>query len=266
MKTTFAVLILSTSFANAQVNWVEATTNQVAARVVGTPYAITPRRLNLALQNNTNSITFQGSVTNNGTVWLSTNATPSEPKPNGSFATMTDGRFYLRTNSAWVLMTSGSGGGGTTAPQFVQTQDVTVTATEGSLLGAGVGSLTLAANTFSAGKTIHVEIWGTTADPFSAAPTRVYKLFLGGTAVYSGSIVAQANSTFVHYINVTCRSAGAMGSFISGGSLILNDGTTTAVISSGTVNTTGTLAIDVTTDPGDPDCSTVATQIIIKVE
>lgn len=44
-----------------------------------------------------------GVITNSGTIWLSTNATPTSALPNGSIATVTDGRFFVRSNSAWVL-------------------------------------------------------------------------------------------------------------------------------------------------------------------
>lgn len=60
---------------------------------------------------------FSGSpYTNTGTAntptkWLSTNNVPNEPAPNGSFATTTAGRMFIRTNGAWVAINAGSGGG-----------------------------------------------------------------------------------------------------------------------------------------------------------
>jgi hypothetical protein len=42
-----------------------------------------------------------GTITNGATVWLSTNATPNTPLPDGSIATVTDGRLFVRTNSTW---------------------------------------------------------------------------------------------------------------------------------------------------------------------
>lgn len=42
-------------------------------------------------------------ITNNGIVWLVTNNTPSTALPNGSLASVTDGRLFVRSNSTWVL-------------------------------------------------------------------------------------------------------------------------------------------------------------------
>ena len=49
-----------------------------------------------------------GRVTNGGVVWFVTNNTPNEALPDGSLASVTDGRFYTRTNGVWIL---GGGGG-----------------------------------------------------------------------------------------------------------------------------------------------------------
>lgn len=43
-----------------------------------------------------------GVVTNMAMVWHATNATPSLAYSNGSIATVSDGRFYVRTNDTWV--------------------------------------------------------------------------------------------------------------------------------------------------------------------
>src|SRR5207244_821565 len=48
-----------------------------------------------------------GYVTNNGTIWFSTNGTPTLSLPNGSICTVSDGSLFLRTNSTWTRITSG---------------------------------------------------------------------------------------------------------------------------------------------------------------
>lgn len=51
------------------------------------------------------NFTGNGSITNGGAggpVWYVTNNTPTLAYPNGSICTVTDGRFYVRTNAAWV--------------------------------------------------------------------------------------------------------------------------------------------------------------------
>jgi hypothetical protein len=44
-----------------------------------------------------------GTITNGGLVWYVTNNTPTATLPNGSIATTTDGRFFVRSNSTWIL-------------------------------------------------------------------------------------------------------------------------------------------------------------------
>jgi hypothetical protein len=43
-----------------------------------------------------------GMITNGGLVWYVTHGTPAANLPDGSIATTTDGRFFVRSNSTWV--------------------------------------------------------------------------------------------------------------------------------------------------------------------
>lgn len=49
--------------------------------------------------------TFTGAITNNGIVWFSlkTNGIPNITAPSGSICTTTNGQFFVRSNTVWVL-------------------------------------------------------------------------------------------------------------------------------------------------------------------
>jgi len=48
------------------------------------------------------NFTGNSRITNSTLVWYVTNNTPTVAMPDGSLCTVTDGRFYVRTNSTWV--------------------------------------------------------------------------------------------------------------------------------------------------------------------
>ena len=139
------------------------------------------------------------------------------------------------------------------APIFTQTQTVTVanTVTETSLVGTGVGSVTLPANFFTTGKTINLHLWGIHSTVSNANLTVNLKLS-GVTVATTGTVTGGngTNSIFEMQAIITCRSTGAMGTvFVQGfydeynlnGAKAGLPNTTT-----NTVDTTGTIAVDVT--------------------
>jgi len=137
---------------------------------------------------------------------------------------------------------------------FAQTSTVTVanTTTATTLLGTLTGSATLAANFFAQGKTIIVFVTGTYNS--TGSPTCTLNLTIGGVAM--GSIVlTHSNSLTTAYYDaqfiITCRTTGATGTlqYSANGKLNTSSATASAVFfqnstTSGSVNTTGTLAID----------------------
>ena len=139
-------------------------------------------------------------------------------------------------------------------PLFVQTATVTVanTVTQTTLLGAGVGSATLPANRLVAGSTIMMEAWGyhsTDASP----PTLRIRMKIGTNSV--GNIITHIGATTTDLWHmrgiITCRTVGATGTVFAQAFTLLEESqefweqVTTAVL---TVDTTGTLALDVTAE------------------
>lgn len=148
---------------------------------------------------------------------------------------------------------------------FVATADKVVanTVTETSLFGTGVGSLTLPANYLVAGRTVEVEIRGRLAA--TGNPNRTIRLKLGGTTITSlgPTAIAAVSGTVEFRISLllTCRTAGASGVVVAGGVWSHSDGTFRSLPSGTNVNvdTTGTLALDVTFEWGTASASNTIT-------
>lgn len=146
---------------------------------------------------------------------------------------------------------------------FASTADGTVTATasETTLVGSGVGSLTLAADLLAPGTVLRGTFYGTHTTP--ASPTTVtFRAKLGSSViVVSAAVTPTANLTgrsFNGTFLISCRTAGATGTVRGQGQLNFCTLTTytlprTAEFQSTadvTVDTTGTLAVDLTAQLG----------------
>ena len=70
-------------------------TNYGIGQSYGTEYMDTAILTNLDVRG--------GLITNNGLIWYSTHSTPTLDLPNGSICTVSDGRFFVRSNSIWNL-------------------------------------------------------------------------------------------------------------------------------------------------------------------
>lgn len=143
---------------------------------------------------------------------------------------------------------------------FMQTADATHNAslTETTILGTGVGSLTLPAGYLAVGSSLLVNMGGY----FSlAAGTVQFRLKLGGVEVAISSATTTGvvgpigwNAGFV----ITCRSTGGSGTvygqgWLTAGNIVANGGTTGVTFmvfatATATVDTTAALAVDVTLD------------------
>ena len=148
---------------------------------------------------------------------------------------------------------------------FTQTADQTVanTATETTLFGTGVGSLTLPANFFVVGRTIRVYMVGYVSD--TGSPTMGVRLRLG-TAVLaiaqSGTIVLSGTRPFIIEALLTCRTTGATGAFmaqISQRFASTGDGTYSMTTATVAANTAASQALDVTLAWGTADALNTAT-------
>jgi hypothetical protein len=163
---------------------------------------------------------------------------------------------------------------------FTQTADkaVTNTVTETTILGTGVGTLTLPANFFVAGKTIRIKISGVYSTVVVTGDTVTVKVKCGSTVIASkttSSLLTGATNLFwAGEIDITCRTTGATGTVQPSGSVWyqvttvggiaedeLNNGAATA-----TIDTTTSNALDVTVTHGAADASNSIKSLVATVE
>lgn len=160
---------------------------------------------------------------------------------------------------------------------FTQTADKTIanTTTETTLIGTGVGTVTLPANFFTVGKTIRFRFRGIISD--TGTPTVQIKIKLGATTIADSGTVALILSTLSNdYFEVegglTCRTTGATGTVISSGVMLYdknaNASNAIGIINTGTttIDTTASQAFDVTFDWGTASASNTITSQIGTVE
>lgn len=108
---------------------------------------------------------------------------------------------------------------------FIGTADKTVTntVTETSIVPTGVGSLTLAANYLTVGKTIRMRIGGIYSTPVASTPSVLIKIKLGTTVIATvtttGLLAGASSLEFDGEILITCRSTGASGSVMVHGDI-----------------------------------------------
>jgi hypothetical protein len=160
---------------------------------------------------------------------------------------------------------------------FTQTADATTTANSlTTLLGTGVGSLTLPANILVVGRTIRLTLCGYISVADGGAGTKTLTLSLGGVTVATGT----SGATFATLVNqewiatafITCRTAGAGGTVYGGGrwgTQIAANGGGSQVFAAATAtaacNTTGTLAVDLKFNNGDATGTVTTTVAIVEV-
>lgn len=160
---------------------------------------------------------------------------------------------------------------------FVQTANKTIvnTTTETTLIGAGVGSVTLPANLLRAGKSIRITARGINSTG-PAAGTLTFRAKLGGTNVCASPSNAATNNLVNRgwriAVDITCRTVGATGTVRAQGSIYRSTGAGTSntwmlVSTSDTViNTTTVLAINVTAQWGTASASNTITCTNLTIE
>lgn len=134
---------------------------------------------------------------------------------------------------------------------FTQTASATIvdTITETTLFASGVGTLTLPADFFVAGKTVRLTLRGVYSE--GAASNGTVNVKLGSTSICTTGAFAiagaETNVGWMVTCDITCRSTGSTGTVFGQGMFLYStngqqpvQNTTTA-----TIDTTGTLAIDV---------------------
>lgn len=166
---------------------------------------------------------------------------------------------------------------------FTQTADATVanTTTETSIIGTGVGTKTLPANFFIAGKTVRIRGGGKFST--KAAPTGnvTVKVKYGSTVIASYTLSTQvpdgaSGQPFDYELIITCRTTGATGTVMMTGFLthfaksIGTNGRDWANLNNGgattTIDTTASSALDVTWTWATADASNTATGTVCEIE
>lgn len=130
------------------------------------------------------------------------------------------------------VVNGGTGSSTFTAPSvlFTQTSDATVTNTtnETTIIGTGVGSLTLPADFLIVGRTIRLRVGGVYTTPAIATPSVLIKVKVGtaivATVTTSGLLSGATNLEFDGEVLVTCRSTGSSGSVATHGDIEYSTG------------------------------------------
>jgi hypothetical protein len=138
------------------------------------------------------------------------------------------------------------------------TKTVAETTTETTIIDTGTGSLTLPTNYLTAGKSLKFAVRGLYSTPTLSVGNIVVKIKLGGvtlaTATVNSLVATATNLGFDGECLITCRSTGVSGTVIMMGGIMIGVGNNLAPLlvainngaSTSTVDTTGTLAFDVT--------------------
>lgn len=120
-------------------------------------------------------------------------------------------------------------------------------AAEATLIGSGTGSLTIAANAFTAGKSMLVYAWGNIGN--TGVPTLQLRAKIGGTTVLdTGAFsIALITGTTLWQVSsyITCRTTGAGGTGIAQG--VFSYFTTGTVQANAQMVNTATFALNTTT-------------------
>lgn len=163
---------------------------------------------------------------------------------------------------------------------FTQTADksVTNTTSETSIIGTGIGTLTLPANFFSVGKTIRITVSGVYSTVAVTGDTVTIKVKYGSTVIGSTAttslLAGASNLYFWAECLITCRSLGASGTVqISGGTTYnistvgglaedpMNNGAATT-----TVDTTASSLLDVTVTHSAANASNTVKSLVSSFE
>lgn len=160
---------------------------------------------------------------------------------------------------------------------FRQTADKSVsnTASETSIIGTGLGTLTLGANFWVVGRTVRIKLVGTLAN--TGTPTLQIKAKQGSTTLIDSTALTLPALTGTQYftceILLTCRTTGASGSVqatmdfefsSAAGAVALDDLTVAPNLA--TVDTTASGALDVTATWGTASSSNTIVSVVGIVE
>ncbi len=157
---------------------------------------------------------------------------------------------------------------------YVATAATTVANSGGetSIVGTGVGSLTLPANFWTVGRTVRLRARGSISN--SGTPQLTINVKVGTTPICSTGAITTATGLsgagWTAEVEITCLTTGSTGSVIGQGEFTYDTGTTGAfegmVGSSATINTLSSGTLDLTVTWGTPSASNTITRSILVVE
>lgn len=173
-------------------------------------------------------------------------------------------------------MSFGSGPTGQMLFSQTATQTIANTGTATTILSTGVGSLTLPANFFTAGRTLRVEVGGvfsTLITPGNLTVVAKLGSVTIGTVVISNLLASASNNAFSGQCDIACRTTGASGTVMLNGEITYEVGVllrgSAALTNSGatsTIDTTATQVVNITAQwatasaSNSLSCTTAATR------
>lgn len=162
---------------------------------------------------------------------------------------------------------------------FTQTADKTVanTVTETSIIGTGVGTLTLPASFFVAGKTVRITIAGVYSTVAVTGDTVTVKIKYGSTVLVSKAttslVTGGTNLAWEAEVLITCRTTGASGTVQVGGGLTYQIAGAVAVYdefnngaATSTLNTTTSNLLDITVTHSAADAANSIKSLVSSFE
>jgi hypothetical protein len=236
---------------------VTAGISRFAAGTVGAPQLILTPSSALSLSGTVNGSLWYDTASSNSSLTLYKDAAYTK------ILTTARNPDFATGSASGVLIADTSGnltksGDLTALGIFTQTNTITVanTATSTTLLGTLIGSSTLPASFFAVGKTLKIFVSGT-YNQDSGSQECALKLTIGGVAVGTITFSHNGGLTTVYYdaeFTLTCRTVGASGTLQFMGIGRLNHTGSSlqnyfqVSSTSGSIDTTGTLAIDLQAD------------------
>lgn len=191
----------------------------------------------------TAGLTLSGSTTTRSAMNMVAGTAPTSP---------IEGDMWADTTQKTMIMFNDGIKQAASTNLFTQTADksVTNTVTETSIVGTGVGGLTLPANFFVAGKTIRIQISGVYSTVAVTGDTITIKIKYGSTVIGSvatTSLLAGASNLFFWgEALITCRSTGASGSVQISGGITYNISTVGGLAEDAINNGAATTTLDTT--------------------
>lgn len=158
---------------------------------------------------------------------------------------------------------------------FVQTASVTVASTASitTLVGSGLGSATLAADSLKVGSSIRLKASGYLSTDAAVGPTMTWTFQIGGSTIMATSAITLSNGLsnvgWRVEVEATVRTAGAGGTLFAQGVVFFNDTAHQAFMvntATDSINTTATKLVDLLATWGTSDADNTITCSNLSIE